>query len=80
MFLSSVLAQHVPKGDFDSWEERLIYEEPEWWRTGNFEAMMKNIQTAFRSSDAYRGTYCLSLESASIEAIILLDCQRILLN
>jgi hypothetical protein len=61
--ISGAYAQNIPNGGFENWENRILYEEPVSWNTGNMEVFRINAITAFDTIDSYSGVHALRLET-----------------
>jgi len=64
---SEANAQYIANGGFENWEERILYEEPETWNTGNQEAFMFNATTTSPTTDSYSGSFAIRLETVTAE-------------
>jgi hypothetical protein len=67
LILNHTLAQYVPNGGFENWENRIFYEEPESWNTSNTESFTEDTVSAYKVSDSYSGEYALRLTSVLLE-------------
>ena len=56
-------AQNIPNGGFENWGIRILYEEPDYWITGNMLAFLFDQTVALKTTDSYNGEYALRLET-----------------
>lgn len=60
-------SQNIPNWNFETWENRKLYDEPVYWNTGNQEAFLSNTITAIQTDDAYSGDFGLRIETVVTE-------------
>jgi hypothetical protein len=64
---STVLAQGVYNGDFEAWENRLYYEDPDGYVSANAQIyMMQGTPNVSKSTDAADGMYSLKLQTIKV--------------
>ena len=56
-------AQNIPNGDFEDWGIRILYEEPDYWTTGNNLSFLFDQTVAIKTADSYNGDFALRLET-----------------
>jgi hypothetical protein len=57
------IAQNIPNGGFENWGLRVLYEEPDFWTTGNMLSFLFDETVALKTTDSYSGDYALRLET-----------------
>jgi len=68
---NSVYSQYIPNGGFESWTNVDLFENPDYWTTGNvaqlYEGGEIDVLTAVKTEDCYAGNYALQLISVMTE-------------
>ncbi len=60
-------AQEIPNAGFETWEDEIGYQEPEYWQSINsVTAALGQVPVSADASDPYAGNYALKLETKSV--------------
>ena len=62
-WISASFSQNIPNRGFENWEMRFLYDEPDYWNTGNQESFLGGEQTTIKTTDSYSGMYAMRLET-----------------
>ncbi|MFW5805185.1 MAG: T9SS type A sorting domain-containing protein [Bacteroidales bacterium] len=63
----SLLSQSIQNGDFENWNDELIYRDPDPWFSSNMQLYMFGADNnVTRIEDAYHGNYAAHLETVSV--------------
>jgi hypothetical protein len=61
LWTTDIVAQNVPNGGFEEWENEFVFELTDFWKTSNQDQGTRN---ASKSNDAHSGSYSMRLDNS----------------